>query len=182
MNLPSDASPGTGASLGMTSRLAAGNTGEAAAGTVRLEVKDLEIRLAGSAADVVSEISFTVRSGEVLGLVGESGSGKTTVALALLGHARRGLEIVAGEVRVDGVDLLALRPAEVRAMRGCKVAYVPQDPAAALNPTLRVPALVEEALRAHPGAADAAAGAPAAPRGGRPRGRGPGPRGRARPH
>ena len=158
MNLPSDPSPGTGASLGMTSRLAAGNTGEAAAGTVRLEVKDLEIRLAGSAADVVSEISFTVRSGEVLGLVGESGSGKTTIALALLGHARRGLEIVGGEVRVDGVDLLALRPAEVRAMRGCKVAYVPQDPAAALNPTLRVGALVKEALRVHPGVVDDVAG------------------------
>src|SRR5215472_5541727 len=158
MNLPSDPSPGTGVSLGMTSRLAAGNTGEAAAGTVCLEVKDLEIRLAGSAADVVSEISFTVRSGEVLGLVGESGSVKTTVALALLGHARRGLEIVGGEVRVDGVDLLALRPAEVRAMRGCKVAYVPQDPAAALNPTLRVGALVKEALRVHPGVVDDVAG------------------------
>src|SRR5215472_7817937 len=158
MNLPSDPSPGTGVSLGMTSRLAAGNTGEAAAGTVCLEVKDLEIRLAGSAADVVSEISFTVRSGEVLGLVGESGSGKTTIALALLGHARRGLEIVGGEVRVDGVDLLALRPAEVRAMRGCKVAYVPQDPAAALNPTLRVGALVKEALRVHPGVVDDVAG------------------------
>ena len=54
------------------------------------------------------------RAGEVLGLVGESGSGKTTVALALLGHARRGLRISGGEVRLDGTDLLALQPADLR--------------------------------------------------------------------
>jgi peptide/nickel transport system ATP-binding protein len=158
MSLPSDASPGNGASFGITSPSAERATGEAPATTARLKVRDLEIRLAGSATDVVSEVSFAVRSGEVLGLVGESGSGKTTVALALLGYARRGLEIAGGEVRVDGVDLLALRPAEVRAMRGSKVAYVPQDPAAALNPTLRVGALVKEALRVHAGVVDDVAG------------------------
>jgi ABC-type dipeptide/oligopeptide/nickel transport system ATPase subunit len=73
---------------------------------VRLDVRDLEIRLRDSGADVVSEVTFSVRAGEVLGLVGESGSGKTTVALALLGHARRGLTIAKGEVRLEGIDLL----------------------------------------------------------------------------
>jgi peptide/nickel transport system ATP-binding protein len=121
------------------------------AGAVRLEVSDLEVRLTGAAADVVSEVSFAVRSGEVLGLVGESGSGKTTVALALLGHARRGLAITRGEVRLEGVDLLRLGPAELRALRGRKVAYVPQDPAAALNPTLRVGTQLREALAVHHG-------------------------------
>jgi peptide/nickel transport system ATP-binding protein len=116
----------------------------------RLEVADLQIRLAGSTADVVDEVSFSVRAGEVLGLVGESGSGKTTVALALLGHARRGLAITRGQVLLDGTDLLTLPPEQVRAVRGAKVAYVPQDPAAALNPTLRVGTLVKEALRVHP--------------------------------
>jgi peptide/nickel transport system ATP-binding protein len=115
----------------------------------RLEVADLQIRLAGSAADVVDEVSFSVGAGEVLGLVGESGSGKTTVALALLAHARRGLAITRGRVLLDGTDLLTLRPEQVRAVRGAKVAYVPQDPAAALNPTLRVGTLVREALRVH---------------------------------
>jgi peptide/nickel transport system ATP-binding protein len=123
-------------------------------GPARLELRDLEIRLTRSGTDVVSGVSFSVRSGEVLGLVGESGSGKTTVALALLGLARRGLVIGGGEVRLDGVNLLSLRPAELRAVRGCKVAYVPQDPAAALNPALRVGTQLREALTVHAGVVD----------------------------
>jgi len=118
---------------------------------LRLEVSDLQIRVGPSGPDVVSEISFAVPAGEVLGLVGESGSGKTTVALALLGHARRGLRITSGEVRLDGVNLLSLPPGDLRAARGARAAYVPQDPSAALNPALRVGAQIEEALRVHPG-------------------------------
>jgi peptide/nickel transport system ATP-binding protein len=123
-------------------------------GGVRLDVRGLEVRLGQTGPEVVSEVSFAVQSGQVLGLVGESGSGKTTVVLALLGHARRGLRISSGEVMVDGVDLLRLRPAELRAVRGARVAYVPQDPSAALNPTLRVGTQLKEAVQVHPGAVD----------------------------
>ena len=121
---------------------------------VRLDVRGLEVRLGPAGPDVVSEVSFTVQAGQVLGLVGESGSGKTTVVLALLGHARRGLRISSGEVEVDGVDLLRLPRAELRAVRGARVAYVPQDPSAALNPTLRVGTQLREAVRVHPGVVD----------------------------
>jgi peptide/nickel transport system ATP-binding protein len=126
---------------------AAPGTGERA----RLEVSDLEVRIDAGGPDVVSEISFAVPAGEVLGLVGESGSGKTTVALALLGNARRGLRITGGEVLLDGTDLLRLSPGGLRAARGAKVAYVPQDPAAALNPAQRVGTQLSEALQVHPG-------------------------------
>ena len=121
---------------------------------VRLDVSNLEVRLGRTGADVVGDVSFAVRAGQVLGLVGESGSGKTTVVLALLGHSRRGLRISAGQVHVDGVDLLRLPPAELRAFRGARVAYVPQDPSAALNPTLRVGTQLKEAMRVHRGAVD----------------------------
>src|SRR5690348_6050331 len=121
---------------------------------VRLDVSNLEVRLGRAGADVVGDVSFAVGAGQVLGLVGESGSGKTTVVLALLGHARRGRRISAGQVNVDGVDLLRLPPAELRAVRGARVAYVPQDPSAALNPALRVGTQLKEAMRVHPGAVD----------------------------
>jgi peptide/nickel transport system ATP-binding protein len=131
----------------------AGDGGDGSAGA-RLDVRDLEIRIGASGPDVVSGISFEVPAGELLGLVGESGSGKTTVALALLGHARRGLRISGGEVRLDGTDLLQLPAGDLRALRGARVAYVPQDPAAALNPTLRVGTQLREALKVHPGVVD----------------------------
>jgi peptide/nickel transport system ATP-binding protein len=118
-------------------------------GTQRLQVTGLEVRLGRSGPDVVRDVSFAVPAGEVLGLVGESGSGKTTVALALLGHARRGLRITAGQVRLDGIDLLALSPRELREARGARVSYVPQDPSSALNPTLRVGTQVREVLKVH---------------------------------
>jgi peptide/nickel transport system ATP-binding protein len=121
---------------------------------VRLKVTDLEVRLGDSGPDVVSEVSFAVQAGEVLGLVGESGSGKSTVALALLGHARRGLRITSGQVLLDGADLLAMSPGALRAARGARVSYVPQDPSSALNPTLRVGTQLREALQVHAGAVE----------------------------
>jgi peptide/nickel transport system ATP-binding protein len=128
--------------------------GGAASTGVRLKVTGLEVRLGQSGPDVVRDVSFAVPAGEVLGLVGESGSGKTTVALALLGHTRRGLRITAGQVMLDGIDLLALSPRDLRAARGARVSYVPQDPSSALNPTLRVGTQVREVLRIHGGADD----------------------------
>jgi peptide/nickel transport system ATP-binding protein len=116
---------------------------------VRLKVTGLEVRLGRSGPDVVRDVSFAVPAGEVFGLVGESGSGKTTVALALLGHTRRGLRITGGKVLLDGIDLLTLSPRDLRAVRGALVSYVPQDPSAALNPALRVGTQIREVLQVH---------------------------------
>jgi peptide/nickel transport system ATP-binding protein len=136
----------------------AGIAAPEAHGKQRLDVRDLEVRSGRDGPPVVSGISFAVRPGAVLGLVGESGSGKTTVALALLGHTRRGLSVARGEIWLDGADLLRLSPARLRALRGATVSYVPQDPAAALNPALRIGYQLREVLRVHPGSsADAAA-------------------------
>ena len=74
-------------------------------GSVRVDVQGLQVRLAGTRTNVVDDVSFQVRDGELLGLVGESGSGKTTIALTLLGHTRRGLEITAGRVMMNGIDM-----------------------------------------------------------------------------
>ncbi|WP_329582899.1 ABC transporter ATP-binding protein [Streptomyces sp. NBC_01361] len=93
---------------------------------------------------VLDGLTLTVRAGERVGVVGESGSGKTTLALALLGALRPGLRTAGGGVRVAGEDPLALRGRDLRRLRRHTVAYLPQDPAAALTPTMRVGALVSE--------------------------------------
>jgi len=114
-----------------------------------VEVAGLRVELAAGGHDIVDGISFSVDEGEVVGLVGESGSGKTTVALALLGHARPGTRIAAGSVCIDGRDVLELGLTQVRAMRGKLISYVPQDPPSALNPTLRIGRQLEEVVEVH---------------------------------
>jgi peptide/nickel transport system ATP-binding protein len=123
-------------------------------GARRLEVSGLRIDIAGREAPIVQDVSFSLDGGKILGLVGESGSGKTTVALALLGFARPGARIVGGRVVLDGVNLLDLSPTELYGIRGRNVAYVPQDPASALNPARRVGVQLREALEVHPGVVD----------------------------
>src|SRR2546421_8138959 len=112
-------------------------------------VDRLHIMVEGTGLDIVNDVSFSIAPGEVLGLVGESGSGKSTVGLALLGHTRRGARIAGGHVRVEGREILSLAPAQLRALRGGTVSYVPQDPASALNPALRIRMQLEETLVAH---------------------------------
>ena len=114
-------------------------------------VSDLEIEVADTRTPVVSDVSFEIAPGEILGVVGESGSGKTTVGLALLGHARRGLAISGGSVMLGGRDILALGDDQLRRLRGSVVSYVPQDPASSLNPALRVGLQLTEVLEAHAG-------------------------------
>lgn len=97
-----------------------------------------------SAVRVVDDVSFTIRRGETMGLVGESGSGKSTVARMLL----RLIEPTAGSIRYDGVDLMAARQREMRAMRR-RMQIVFQDPYAALNPRMKVRQILAEPFAIH---------------------------------
>jgi peptide/nickel transport system ATP-binding protein len=119
------------------------------AATPALVVSGLRVSLRGTDVDIVDDISFSIQPGEVLGLVGESGSGKTTAGLAILGHTRRGAEISAGSVVVGDRDILSLGFNERRRIRGSVVSYVPQDPAASLNPALRIGTQLMEVLETH---------------------------------
>jgi peptide/nickel transport system ATP-binding protein len=111
-----------------------------------LSVSNLSVQL--TSGDVIVEgIDLRVAAGDILGLVGESGSGKTTTALAMLGYAAPGVEIVAGDVSIAGE--LLVRDDRLRSSRGSAVAYVPQNPAAALNPSLRIIESIEDVIRAH---------------------------------
>jgi peptide/nickel transport system ATP-binding protein len=112
-------------------------------------VTDLRVALTGTALDVVDEINIELRPGEVVGLVGESGSGKTTAGTALLAYARRGAFIERGTVMFEGQDVLGLPMEQIREIRGMKIAYVPQDPGAALNPAIRIGRQIVELLELH---------------------------------
>ncbi len=117
-----------------------------------VRVKGLRVDLP-QGGDIVDNVSFEIARGAVLGLVGESGSGKTTVGMALLGYARGGARIAAGEVWLNTpqgpVNILAHEGAALRKLRGAAVAYVPQDPASALNPALTLEVQLTEVLDAH---------------------------------
>jgi peptide/nickel transport system ATP-binding protein len=135
--------------------ISTGTTGGGGDRTQRLSVRDLQVlRIPArgrSGVDVLDEISFHVAAGQVLGLVGESGSGKTTMALALLGHVRRGLVIGGGKIMVDGTDILEMNRRDLQRLRGRQVAYVPQDPSSALNPTLKIGTQLREVLASYEG-------------------------------
>jgi peptide/nickel transport system ATP-binding protein len=115
---------------------------------VVVHVEGLRVELSGG-LPIVEDVSLDVRAGEILGLVGESGSGKTTTALALLGYAREGSRIASGTVSIDGQALTGRGESAVRALRGRVVSFVPQNPASALNPALRVGDAVADMLGAH---------------------------------
>src|SRR6266700_4361962 len=141
----------------------AGHTAEPAVSAV--SVRDLQVVIESTGTPVISEVSFEIAPGEIFGVVGESGSGKTTVGLALLGHARRGLRIAGGSVLLGSRDILTLGDADLRRLRGSAVSYVPQDPASSLNPALRVGLQLREVLEAHTGDQDGASPDGASPDG-----------------
>jgi peptide/nickel transport system ATP-binding protein len=114
-----------------------------------VDVRDLTVSLTDGGVDIVMDVCVSIEAGEIVGLVGESGSGKTTTGLALLGHTRPGARITNGSVVIDGVDVLSLSGAARRRARGDLVSYVAQDPAAALNPALRIGKQLSELIEVH---------------------------------
>ena len=97
----------------------------------------------------VRDLSLRVAPGETLAVVGESGSGKSVTGLALLGLLPAAARVVAGSALFEGQDLLRLGEAEMRRLRGRRLAMVFQDPASCLNPVHRIGRQVGEAIRAH---------------------------------
>jgi peptide/nickel transport system ATP-binding protein len=118
-----------------------------------VEVSDLSVRFVTREATVhaVNGVSFLVRPGEVLCILGESGSGKTVTLRALMRLLPPLRTQIAGTVRVDGHDVLAMPPRALRDLRGGLVAMVFQEPMTALDPVYTVGQQIGETVRRHTG-------------------------------
>lgn len=119
-----------------------------------LEVRELttEFPTESGVIRAVDHLSIRIGRGEVHGLVGESGSGKSVTALSIarLIQSADG-RITAGEVWLDGVQLMDLTESEMRQVRGKKIGFIFQDPMTSLNPTLTIGYQIAESARVHLG-------------------------------
>ncbi|WP_285245079.1 dipeptide/oligopeptide/nickel ABC transporter permease/ATP-binding protein [Pseudarthrobacter sp. fls2-241-R2A-127] len=112
----------------------------AAKGT--LSVRNLSVGVdstgAGSGVRLVTDVSFDVEQGTVLGLVGESGCGKTMTALSLLGLLPSGVSVTGGQILWNGRNLAATTDKAMETVRGRDIALISQEPMRALDPMFTV--------------------------------------------
>jgi len=118
-----------------------------------LEVRNLHTHffLRRGVVKAVDGVTFSLKRGEVLGLVGESGCGKSLTALSILRLLpKEAARTVEGRVLLDGEDLLAMSPREMREVRGQRIAMILQDPQTSLNPVFSIGNQLHEALARRP--------------------------------
>ena len=115
--------------------------------TVRIEGLTAEYRTRLGVTRALDGVDLTVEPGELLAIVGESGSGKSTISQAIGRMLPRVCHITEGSVRVLDQDLATLAPDDIRTLRRDSLGFIPQDPIASLNPTMRIQRQLELALR-----------------------------------
>jgi peptide/nickel transport system ATP-binding protein len=115
-----------------------------------LDVQNLRVSFPTSRGpvEVVKGVSFTLGR-ERLGIVGESGSGKSMTGRSILRLIRSPGVVTADRLDFSGIDLLALKQKDMRAIRGARISMVMQDPKFSLNPVMTVGEQIAEALATH---------------------------------
>jgi peptide/nickel transport system ATP-binding protein len=119
---------------------------------ILLRISDLDIGLLaqdGSQLSLLRNINLAVKRREVVGIVGESGSGKSTLALAVMGHFKHGLHHFGGEIHFCEWNVLQSSHKDIQAIRGGRMALVPQNAAQSLTPNLTIRDQITETLRLH---------------------------------
>ncbi len=118
-----------------------------------LSVRDLRVSFntEEGLVQAVDGVSFDLRPGEVLAIVGESGSGKSVTAQTMMGLTRAKNARIEGSVQLEGHELTKAGDAELRSLRGERIAMIFQDPMTSFNPVYRLGKQITEAIRAHKG-------------------------------
>jgi peptide/nickel transport system ATP-binding protein len=117
-----------------------------------LEIKNLQLEFGSGdqAVRAVDGVSFSISAGETLCLVGESGSGKSTTALSIARLLPSPpAHYPAGEILLNGQDVLRASKSELRKLRGGVVSYIFQEPGTSLNPVFRIGRQIKESLKLH---------------------------------
>ncbi|MEN8216574.1 MAG: dipeptide ABC transporter ATP-binding protein [Pseudomonadota bacterium] len=119
-----------------------------------LSINNLSVAFAGT--EVVHEVSFYINAGEKLALVGESGSGKSVSALSIL-QLHKQVSYPTGSIEFEGQDLLQVKEAQLRRLRGKEIAMIFQEPMTSLNPVYPIGTQLMEPLLLHEGLSKSAA-------------------------
>lgn len=119
--------------------------------TLALEVKDLSVEFPTRRGTLraLSDVSLTIRSGEILGVVGESGAGKSMTGMSVLGLLEPPGRIAGGEIRIAGKRTDNLPEKDMAHVRGRMVGAIFQDPLTSLNPLFSVGQQLVETIRLH---------------------------------
>ena len=97
----------------------------------------------------VNGVSLSVAEGELVGIVGETGCGKSATIRSIIGLVRPPGKVVGGSARFEGTELIRMPPRKLRAVRGSRIGFVPQNPFGALNPILSIERQFRNIIRAH---------------------------------
>ena len=118
-----------------------------------VSVEDLHVRFVTPEATVhaVTGVRFALEAGRVLGILGESGSGKSVTLRALIGLLPPHRSRVEGRVKVAGHEITCLGEAELREVRGTKIAMIFQEPMVALDPVFTIGEQIAETIVRHEG-------------------------------
>jgi peptide/nickel transport system ATP-binding protein len=124
-----------------------------------LEVRDLTVEFPTRRGILraLDRVSFSIDSGEILGVVGESGAGKSLTGAAIVGLLERPGRIAGGEIRLDGKRIDNLPPEPLRRIRGRRIGTIFQDPLTTLNPLYTIGRQLTETMQTHARLSDAEA-------------------------
>ena len=112
-----------------------------------LELKDVTISY--KKVPTVQQFNMSMKQGQIISLVGESGSGKTTVIRAILGLLPGGGKVTAGQITLEGEDILAYNSEKWRKLRGTDISMIFQDSGAMMNPTKKIGSVFTEYILTH---------------------------------